>query len=50
MNKESYQGVIERYREYLPVTEKTPVITLLEGNTPLIEARNLSEELGLKIS
>jgi len=49
MNKESYQGVIERYRDYLPVTEKTPVITLLEGNTPLIEAKNLSKELGLNI-
>ena len=49
MNKESYQGVIERYREYLPVTEKTPVITLLEGDTPLIEAKNLSKELGLNI-
>ena len=49
MNRKSYQGVIERYRDYLPVTEKTPVITILEGNTPLIEAKNLSEELGLKI-
>ena len=49
MNKKSYQGVIERYWEYLPVTEKTPVITLLEGDTPLIEAKNLSKELGLNI-
>ncbi|GAI35395.1 unnamed protein product, partial [marine sediment metagenome] len=49
MNKKSYQGVIERYRDYLPVTEKTPVISILEGNTPLIEAKNLSEELGLRI-
>ena len=45
----NYQGVIERYRDYLPVTEKTPVISILEGNTPLIEAKNLSEELGLNI-
>ncbi|MCK4245111.1 MAG: threonine synthase [Candidatus Omnitrophica bacterium] len=45
----NYQGVIERYREYLPVTEKTPVITLLEGDTPLIEAKHLSQELGLRI-
>jgi len=43
----NYQGVIERYRKYLPVSEKTPVITLLEGNTPLIEAKNLSQEFGL---
>lgn len=47
--KKSYQGVIERYREYLPVTEKTPVVTVLEGNTPLIEAKHLSRELGLRI-
>ena len=49
MKRKSYQGVIERYRDYLPVTEKTPVITILEGNTPLIEAKNLSEEMGLRI-
>ncbi len=41
-----YKGVIERYRGYLPVTDKTPVITLLEGNTPLIYAGHLSELLG----
>jgi threonine synthase len=40
-------GVIDRYRSYLPVTEKTPVITLLEGNTPLIPARHLPEVLGI---
>jgi len=43
----SYQGIIERYREYLPVSTKTPVITLLEGDTPLIPARNLREKLGV---
>jgi threonine synthase len=37
-----YRGVIERYKKYLPVTSKTPVISLLEGNTPLIKADNLS--------
>ena len=41
-----YNGVIETYREYLPVTQKTPVITLLEGNTPLIPAPYLSTLLG----
>ena len=35
-------GVIERYRQYLPVTERTPVITLLEGSTPLIRADRLA--------
>jgi threonine synthase len=33
-----YKGIIEEYRHYLPVSEKTPVITLFEGNTPLIPA------------
>jgi len=34
-------GVINRYREFLPVTDQTPIITLNEGNTPLIRARNI---------
>ena len=41
-----YQGVIERYRAYLPVTKETPVVTLLEGATPLLRARNIGKELG----
>ena len=36
------QGLIERYREYLPVTDKTPIISLLEGSTPLIKAERLA--------
>ncbi|MBI5145234.1 MAG: threonine synthase [Candidatus Omnitrophica bacterium] len=42
----NYEGVIKRYREYLPVTNKTPIITLKEGNTPLIYANYLSKMLG----
>ena len=42
-----YQGVIRRYKKYLPVTEKTPIVTLLEGDTPLIEAENLRVSLGV---
>lgn len=42
----SWRGVIEEFRAHLPVSEKTPVITLHEGNTPLIEARYLSEKIG----
>src|SRR5207237_1593719 len=34
----AWPGIIERYRRYLPVTDKTPVVTLLEGNTPLLPA------------
>ena len=30
------RGIIARYREYLPVTEATPVVSLDEGSTPLI--------------
>ena len=41
-----WKGVIHEYKEYLPVTDKTPVITLKEGNTPLIRADNLSEAIG----
>lgn len=40
-----WPGVIEHYRRYLPVTKKTPVVTLLEGNTPLIPAKKLSAQI-----
>ncbi len=43
------KGIIERYRAYLPVTDKTPVVTLLEGDTPLIPSRCLPEVLGVKV-
>jgi threonine synthase len=39
-------GVIERYREYLPVTEATPVVSLSEGSTPLIYSPRLSALVG----
>ena len=42
-----YHGLINTFREYLPVSEKTPVITLNEGNTPLIKADNLAKKIGL---
>ncbi|SMB98281.1 L-threonine synthase [Thermanaeromonas toyohensis ToBE] len=44
-----WPGVLTAYKEFLPVTEKTPLITLLEGNTPLIPAGRLSRELGLRL-
>ena len=46
MKIQNYNGVIERYKGYLPVTEKTPIVTLKEGNTPLIYAKYLSQLLG----
>lgn len=43
-----YQGLINTFREYLPVSEKTPIVTLNEGNTPLIKADNLAKKIGLE--
>ena len=40
-------GLIERYRKWLPVTENTPIISLLEGSTPLIKLVNLPKLLGI---
>ncbi len=45
-----WQGVIQQYAAYLPVTEATPVISLNEGNTPLIAAPNFVEAIGGKFS
>jgi threonine synthase len=41
-----WRGIIEEYRDRLPVTEKTPIVSLREGGTPLIFACELSEMLG----
>ena len=43
-----YEGLIKRYKEYLPVSDNTPIITLNEGNTPLIKADNLRREIGIE--
>lgn len=40
-----WRGIIEEYRKFLPVSEKTPVVTLLEGNTPLIRAVRLAQAI-----
>jgi len=45
----AWKGIIEQYRKFLPVGEKTPVVTLHEGNTPLIPAPRLSEMAGLDV-
>ena len=42
-----WPGLIEAYREHLPVTASTPVITLLEGNTPLLEAPRVAQQAGI---
>ena len=41
-------GVLEHYKEYLPVTPDTPMFTIGEGNTPLVRAANLEKEIGCK--
>lgn len=47
--KFSYQGIIERYRDYLPVSDKTPIISLNEGSTPLIKSVYLSVKYGCEL-
>jgi len=44
-----WRGVIEEYRDRLPVTRSTPVITLHEGGTPLVPAAWLSEQTGCEV-
>ena len=44
-----WRGLIEEYRRYLPVGAATPVVTLNEGNTPLILAPWLSEKTGARV-
>ena len=45
----NWRGVIHQYRQYLPVSNKTPVVSLQEGNTPLIHSDYLSKTIGLKV-
>jgi threonine synthase len=48
MSTTSWKGVIDRYREFLPVTDRTPIVTLNEGDTPLIPATRLQAALGIE--
>jgi len=43
----AWPGVIEAFREHLPVTDSTPVVTLLEGNTPLVDAPRIAARAGV---
>lgn len=45
----TWPGVIRRYGAFLPVSGATPVVTLLEGNTPLLPAPRLSERVGAEV-
>lgn len=46
---QGWQGLIETYRTYLPVTDSTPVVTLLEGNTPLIPVPSIASLIGRQV-
>jgi threonine synthase len=43
---QGWQGVIRRYAAHLPVSDKTPIVTLNEGNTPLVRVPNFVEAIG----
>lgn len=49
MTAHQWRGVIEEYRERLPVTDSTRVISLREGGTPLVPSEPLSEETGCRV-
>jgi len=44
-----WRGIIEEFRAWLPVTGATPVVTLQEGDTPLLRAHHLSQVTGLEV-
>lgn len=50
MEQTTYQGLIHRYRAYLPVNEKTPVVSLWEGNTPLIPLLHFPKSLPVHLN
>lgn len=45
----NWPGLLKHYEDLLPITEKTPPLTLQEGNTPLIYFQHLSKELGIEL-
>jgi threonine synthase len=44
-----WRGLIDGFRDRLPVTDATPVVTLHEGNTPLVSAPELSQRTGCDV-
>ena len=44
-----WSGIIDRYKKYLPVSDATPIVSLNEGNTPLLFSRSLSDLLGASV-
>lgn len=47
--KMMWKGLLSHYKDYLPVNENTPLLTLHEGNTPLIYLETLSKEWGVEL-
>jgi threonine synthase len=43
----AYRGLLDRYRQRLPVSESTPIVNLYEGNTPLLHLENIPRETGV---
>ena len=43
----AYRGLLDRYRHRLPVTESTPIVSLCEGNTPLLHLENIPRQTGI---
>jgi len=48
-NSTHYQGLIERYRDRLPVDDNTPIVSLVEGDTPLIKLVNIPDIIGKSV-
>lgn len=44
-----WNGLLEKYQEWLPVTSNTPKLSLQEGNTPLLHLPTLSEQWGIQL-
>jgi threonine synthase len=46
---QNWRGLIDNYRRYLPVSETTPIVTLHEGNTPLIPVPTIAAQIGRQV-
>ena len=46
---QGWNGLIDAYRDYLPVSDRTPIVTLNEGNTPLIPAPAIAARIGRQV-
>lgn len=46
---DKWQGLVKEYKNFLPVEDNTPIVTLNEGHTPLIYCETLSKELDINL-